>query len=69
MKLKHKVRINVTDDDGKKQVVLQGGLRHLPQRIVKWLFGSNTEILVLKPGQSIESVEIREVGGEKSEQN
>lgn len=67
MKLKHKVRINVTDDDGKKQAVLQGGMRHLPERIVKWLFGENTEILVLKHGQSIESVEIREVGGESDE--
>ena len=63
MKLKHRVCINVTDDVGNKQVVLQGGIRHLPRKITRWLFGENTEILVLTPGQSIESVEIGEVGG------
>lgn len=69
MKLKHRVRINVTDDVGNKQIVLQGGIRHLPRKIVKWLFGENTEILVLTPGQSIESVEIREIGGDRDESN
>ena len=69
MKLKHKVRINVTDDVGNKQVVLQGGIRHLPRKLAKWLFGENTEILVLTPGQSIDSVEIREIGGGRDESN
>ena len=61
MKLKHKIRINVTDDVGKKQTVLQSGIRQLPRRIVNWLFGKNSEILVLTPGQSVESVEVHEV--------
>ena len=61
MKLKHRVRINVTDDVGKKQTVLQSGVRHLPRKIAKLLFGENTEILVLTPGQSVESVEVHEV--------
>lgn len=69
MKLKHKVRINVTDTIGNKQTVLQGGIRYLPRRIARWLFGENTEVLVLKPGQSVDSVEIREMGGNANEQN
>ena len=69
MKLKHKVRINVTDDVGNKQTVLQGGIRYLPRKIARWLFGENIEVLVLKPGQSVDSVEIREMGGSANEQN
>lgn len=61
MKLKHRVCINVTDDAGNKETVLQGGIRNLPRKIAQWLFGENMEILVLTPGQSIESVEIHEV--------
>lgn len=45
MKLKHKVRINVTDDVGNKQTVLQGGIRYLPRKIARWLFGENIEVL------------------------
>ncbi|MFW8621051.1 hypothetical protein [Enterococcus thailandicus] len=61
MKLKHRVCISVTDDAGNKETVLQGGIRNLPRKIAEWLFGENMEILVLTPGQSIESVEIHEV--------
>ncbi|QII82297.1 hypothetical protein [Jeotgalibaca arthritidis] len=63
MNLKHKVRINVTDEVGNKQTVLQGGVRYLPSKIAHWLFGERTSILVLTPGdsESIESIEIHEV--------
>ena len=61
MGLKHKVCINVTDALGDKETVLQGGIRYLPRKIAQWLFGENMEILVLKPRQSIQSVEIHEV--------
>ncbi|MCP1638579.1 hypothetical protein J2T50_000272 [Streptococcus gallinaceus] len=61
MNLKHRVRINMTDSDGNKQAVLRGGVRNIPRRIAQWLFGENLEILVLAPGQSVESVEIHEI--------
>ena len=61
MNLKHRVRINVTDSVGNKQTVLRGGVQNIPRRIAQWLFGENLEILVLTPGQSVESVEIHEV--------
>jgi len=61
MKLKHRVCVRVTDVDGNKETVLQGEVRNLPRKFVEWLFGENMEILVLTPGQSIESVEIHEI--------
>lgn len=63
MNLKHKVRINVTDEVGNKQEVLQGGVRQLPRWFARWLFGkgNTNKILVLTPGETIESVEIHEV--------
>jgi hypothetical protein len=51
----------VTDADGNREWVLKGGTLSLPRKIACWLFGEPTEILVLTPGQSVESVEIREI--------
>lgn len=61
MALKHKVTINVTDSRGKKATVLHGATRTIPQRLVKFLFGDFTQVYLLAPGQSVESVDIREV--------
>lgn len=61
MTLKHRVCINVTDADGSRERVLKGGTLSLPRKIARWLFGDPTEILVLTPGQSVQSVEIREI--------
>lgn len=63
MTLKHRVCINVTDANGSREQVLKGGILSLPCRIAQWLFGEPTEILVLTPGQSVKSVEIREIVG------
>lgn len=61
--MKHKVCINVTDANGQKQTVLRGGVRNIPRRILRALIGENTKVLVLTPGESVESVEIHEIGG------
>ncbi|HCW53401.1 MAG TPA: hypothetical protein DG753_06630 [Clostridium sp.] len=63
MKMKHKVCINVTDVNGQKQTVLRGGVRNIPKRILTALLGENTKVLVLTPGNSVESVEIHEIEG------
>lgn len=63
MTLKHRVCINVTDANGSQEQVLKGGTLSLPRRIVQWLLGEPTEILVLTPGQSVKSVEIKEIVG------
>lgn len=71
MGLKHKVCINVTSPTGEKRTVLKGGVRSIPKKLLSALLGENTEILVLTPGQSVESVEIHEIkeGGKCNEQN
>lgn len=61
MALKHKVTINVTDSTGKKATVLRGATRKIPQRLVRFLFGDFTQVYLLAPGQTVESVDIREV--------
>lgn len=58
---KHRVRINIKDEGGDNQRVLEGADIRLPSRIVRWLFGDFTTVYLLKPGQSIESVEVHEL--------
>ena len=58
MGLSHKIRINITDDDGNKEAVLQGGICRLPYRLLRFLFGDMAEVLVLKPGNTVDSVEV-----------
>ena len=69
MNLKHKVQINVARDNGnQKNAVIKSGIRRVPQRLLKFLFGGFTEVLVLAPGRSVQSVEIHEIekGGKSS---
>ncbi len=44
--------------------VIQCGIRHIPRRLIRFLFGDCAEILVLKPGETVKSVEIKESGEE-----
>jgi hypothetical protein len=63
MNLQHKVQINVARKDGsQKKAVIESGISKIPQRLLNFLFGEFTEILVLTPGQSVQSVEIHEIG-------
>lgn len=70
MALKHRIRINVTDEKSKTKV-LEGADRRLPMRLLRFLFGEFTTVYLLSPGQSVESVEVHEVkgGGMKNEQD
>ena len=58
--MKHKVTINVTDENG-RSLVLRGAKRRLPTRLVRWLFGGYTQIYLLSPGKTVQSVDIKEV--------
>ena len=62
MALKHRIRINVTDEKSKMKV-LEGADRRLPMRLLRFLFGEFTTVYLLSPGQSVESVEVHEVKG------
>ena len=61
MALRHRITINVTDPRGKTGTVLKGADARLPARLVRFLFGDFTQVYLLKPGQSVESVDIKEV--------
>lgn len=63
MNLQHRVQINVARKDGsQKKAVVKSGISKIPQKLLNFLFGEFTEILVLTPGQSVQSVEIHEIG-------
>ena len=61
MAIKHKVIINVTDETGENVEVLRGGRLTLPQKIIKFLFGDYRQVFLLDPGQSVQSVDVKEV--------
>ncbi|MBQ1660141.1 MAG: hypothetical protein II059_09920 [Clostridia bacterium] len=65
MAFKHRIRINVTDDNSKTKI-LEGANRRLPLRLLRFLFGEFTTVYLLSPGESVESVEVHEVKGGKS---
>ena len=67
MGMKHKIRINVANESGKSSV-LEGADRRLPRRLLRWLFGDYSTVYLLKPGETIESVEVHEVKEEDNEQ-
>ena len=71
MALRHKITINVTDPHGRNSQVLRGAEMRLPTRFVRFLFGGFTQVYLLAPGQTVDSVDIRELkeGGTTNEQN
>ncbi len=61
MALKQRITINVTDPHGKTGTVLKGADARLPARLARFPFGDFTQVYLLKPGQSVESVDVKEV--------
>lgn len=68
MAVKHRIVINVSDSGRRRENVLKGADVKLPARLLKFLFGEFTQVYLLSPGQTVESVDIREVeeGGAKT---
>ena len=66
MKLKHKVRINI-ERNGHKQNILQSEHRRLPKKLLTFLFGEFSEVLVLTPGDNVEGIEIKEMRGDSND--
>ncbi len=63
MSIQHTVCIHVAQSDMTLPVI-KSGIRNIPRRLIRFLFGDCAEILVLKPGQSVKTVEITEMKGE-----
>ena len=68
MAVKHRIVINISDSGGRRKNVLKGADVKLPARLLKFLFGEFTQVYLLSPGQTVESVDIREAeeGGAKT---
>lgn len=71
MTMKHKITINVSDPNGKKANVLRAADMRLPSRIARFLFGDFTQVYLLAPGQTVESVDVKEIkeGGKLNGKN
>ena len=67
MRLKHKVKINISDRNGHKQKVLQSEHRSIPKRLLTILVGEFCEVLVLTPGETVQGIEIKEMRGESND--
>lgn len=68
MSLKHKVCINIAHPSGNHNPIVESGTRQIRKRLLNFLFGEKVNVLVLTPGDSVETVEIRELkGGESRE--
>ena len=68
MKLRHKVDIKVEKFDGSRERVLTSCIRRLPARLIQLLFGKYSQMLILTPGESVSSVEIKEIKGDRNGQ-
>ena len=66
MNLKHKVRINMTGENGTKEMVLEGGETKIRSKLLDRLLGNQVGVLVLTLGASVYDVEVTGVpkGGE-----
>jgi hypothetical protein len=60
MKLQHRVQINVAHKEGCNQQILKSRGKRVSARLLRFLFGPYSEVLILTPGKSVRSVEIHE---------
>ena len=69
MGLKHKVCINIAETDGTPTQVIRSGTLQIRRKLIDFLFGQKVNVLVLSPGNTVQTVEIREVkeGGKDRE--
>lgn len=63
MSLKHKVCINIAHPSGNPTPVIKSGTMQIRKRLLDFLFGEKVNVLVLTPGNSVETVEIHELKG------
>ena len=59
--MSYRLRIGIRDADGTETTVARGKLRHIPERIIRFLFGAPGTVLVLNPTQAIKTVEVHEI--------
>ena len=68
--LKHKISINIAKPGGTPSPVVRSGTMQIRKRILDFLFGQQVNVLVLSPGDSVQTVEIHELkGGENHDKH
>ena len=63
MGIKHKVCINIAKPGGTPSTVVRSGTVHTRKKLLDFLFGQQVSVLVLSPGDSVQTVEIHELKG------
>ncbi|MCL1857670.1 MAG: hypothetical protein FWF92_00345 [Oscillospiraceae bacterium] len=61
MSLKHKICISVSRPNNETSEIIKSGSRTIRSKLLKFLFGEKVGVLILTPGRTVETVEIREV--------
>lgn len=63
MGIKHKVCINIANSGGTPSPVVRSGTVQIRKKLLDFLFGQQVSVLVLSPGDSVQTVEIHELKG------
>ena len=63
---KHKVRINLVDQDDVSNNVIESMVENFPKKLFNKLFGKKRRVLIIAPSDSVSGIEIYERAGEKS---
>lgn len=58
--VKHKIYINIAKPGGAPSPVVRSGTMQIRKRILDFLFGQQVNVLVLSPGDSVQTVKIHE---------
>ena len=61
MGLKHKVTIKVAKSGGETGQVIESCRKTIRSKMLDLLFGKKVNLLVITPGDSVETVEIKEI--------
>ena len=60
--IRHKVQIKLGNHSGDREEIISGTMMRLPQKLLQMIFGDFTDVLLITPGRTVDSIEIKEVG-------
>ena len=71
MNLKHRICVSVSRPNNETAEIIKSGSRTIRSKLLNFLFGEKVGVLILTPGRTVETVEIREIqeGGENDVKN
>lgn len=63
MGIKHKISINIAKPGGSPVPVVRSGTIQIRKKLIDFIFGQQVSVLVLSPGDSVQTVEIHAMKG------